>query len=252
MCFCKNIQNDVYFVSCSSSGPGNEMCYMHTSLFTTCLANILASEVGNEMCWLHTCTLIKFLTKIGFLNYSLRLNRAKSSAFWEKYSNSLHDDEFRRFYRMDKSTFRALTSFLNPVTRNYQGGRVQVAPHKMVGITLFYLGSKVTYKALSGIFGLSEECVFHITEYILKLLNEKCAEVIKWPKKEDYECIAKEFNSKEKRQFPNIIGALDGCHIRISHAKEEDKAYYNYKHFHSIQLQAICLYNRRFIDIFVG
>ena len=99
------------------------------------------------------------------------------------YSSRLHDDEFRRFYRMDKSTFRALTSFLNPQTRSHQGGRVQVSPHKMVGITLFYLGSKVTYKCLSGIFGLSEECVFHITEYVMQLLNGKCGEVIKWPKK---------------------------------------------------------------------
>ena len=153
---------------------------------------------------------------------------------------------------MDKSIFRALTGFLNPVTQIYQGGRLQVAPHNMVGITLFYLGLKVTYKALSGISGLSEECVFHIREYIMQLMNDKCSEVIKWPKKEEYEAIAKEFNSKEKCQFLKIIGALDGCHMRIAHLKEEDKAYYNYKHFHSIQLQAICLHNRRFIDIFIG
>ena len=153
---------------------------------------------------------------------------------------------------MDKSTFRALTGFLNPKERTYQGGRIQVKPHKMVGITLFYLGSRVTYKTLSGIFGMSEECAFHITEYVMKLLNDKCGDVIKWPKKEEYSEIAKEFDSKNKRKFPNIIGALDGCHMRISRAKEEEKAYFNYKHFHSIQLQAICLYNRRFIDIFVG
>ena len=32
----------------------------------------------------------------------------------------------------------------------------------------------------------------------------------------------------------------------------EAQAYYNYKNFHSIQLQAVCLYDRKLLDIFVG
>ena len=52
----------------------------------------------------------------------------------------LADDEFRRFYRMDHATLASLTSFLNPEVRNYQGGRLQVKLHKVVGMTLFYLG----------------------------------------------------------------------------------------------------------------
>ena len=153
---------------------------------------------------------------------------------------------------MDRSTFRALTSFLHPKTRMYQGGRVQVTPHKMVAVTLCYLGSHFTYRQLSVMFGLSDQCVFQITEYIMDLLNEKAKFVIKWPKKEEYRNIADEFNRKPKRQFPNIVGAIDGCHICISHSKDEVQAYYNYKNFHSIQLQAVCLYDRKFTDIFVG
>ena len=159
----------------------------------------------------------------------------------------IHDDDFRRFYQTDRSTFRALTSFLNPKTRKYQGECIQVSPHKMVGITLCYLGSRFTYRQLSGLFGLSDQCVFQITEYIMQLLNEKSKFVIKWPKKEDYHSVADEFNKKMKRQFPNIIGAIDGCHVRISHSKDEAQAYYNYKNFHSIQLQAVCLHDRKLI-----
>ena len=71
--------------------------------------------------------------------------------FWEEYSNGLEDDEFRRFYRMDKSTFKALTSFLNPKTRHYQGGHLQVRPHKMVAMTLFFFGQQVTILAIEQI-----------------------------------------------------------------------------------------------------
>ena len=106
---------------------------------------------------------------------------------------------------MDKSTFRALTAFLNPQTHKYQGGRVQVSPHKMVAVTLCYLGSHFTYRQLAGMFGLSDQCVFQITEFIMGLLNKKSKFVIKWPKKDDYQKIVDDFNKKPRRQFPKII-----------------------------------------------
>ena len=114
--------------------------------------------------------------------------------FWEEYSNGLEDDEFRRFYRMDKSTFTALTSFLNPKKRQYRGGCLQVRPHKMVVMTLFFLGSKLPFWQLSRLFGLSEECFIRITDYVMDLLVGKIAQIIKWPSKEDYGCISAQFN----------------------------------------------------------
>ena len=54
------------------------------------------------------------------------------------------------------------------------------------------------------------------------------------------------------RKFPNIIGAIDGCHIRIAPRKSEKVAYYNFKHYHSVHLQAVCSFDRKFTDIFVG
>ena len=170
----------------------------------------------------------------------------KCTDFWENFSTQIHDDDFRHFYCMDRSTLRALTAFLNLQQRSYKDGRLQVSPHKMVGITLCYLGSHFTYRQLSGIFGLSDECV-SLSWSIMDLLNAKCKDIIKWLKKEDYEAIAKEFNRKQKRQFPNVIGAIHGCHMRISRAKSEQQVYYNFKNFHSIQLQAVCLYNHKFV-----
>ena len=168
------------------------------------------------------------------------------------YSTEIGDDDFRRYYRMDRATFEALKTFLNPAVRTYQGGREQVSPHKMLGMTLFFLGSKLPYFQLSGIFGVSSECFIRSTNYIIQLLNEKCPDVIKWPRKEDYKKIADIFNKSGRRQFPNVIGAVDGCHIRISPKKSEIQSYRNFKQFHSIHLQAVCLADRKFTDIFVG
>ena len=52
--------------------------------------------------------------------------------------------------------------------------------------------------------------------------------------------------------FPNVIGCIDGCHVRIAPRKHERGPYFNFKKFHSVHLQAVCLYDQRFTDIFVG
>ena len=135
---------------------------------------------------------------------------------------------------------------------SYQGAREQVAPHKMLGRTLFFLRSKLPYFQLSGVFGVSTECFICSTNYIIQLLNDKCHDVIKWPQKEDYKEIANKFNESGKRQFQNVIGAIDGCHIQISPNKSEIQSCRNFKRFHSIHLQAVCLSDRKFADIFVG
>ena len=53
------------------------------------------------------------------------------------------------------------------------------------------------------------------------------------------------------RKFPNVIGAIDGCHIRITPKSHERVSFFNFKQFHSIHLQAVALFNRQFTDIFV-
>ena len=176
----------------------------------------------------------------------------KGPDFWERYSIELPDDDFHRYYRMDRSTLRSLTTFLNPVTCVYQGGRIQVHPHKAVGMTLFFLGSQLPYWQSAGIFGLSEECYMRTTLYIMQLLNNQCQEIIKWPKKDEYHSVSQQFNRKKRKQFPNVIGVIDGCHIRIAANVDKKKGYFNFKHYQSIHLQAVCLPDRKFTDIFVG
>ena len=119
-------------------------------------------------------------------------------------------------------------------------------------MTLCYLGTKLPYKLLAGFFGVSEEAFIRSTDHIMELLSDKVKCVIKWPSKEDYRSISDEFNKKKKRQFPNVIGAIDGCHIRIAPSKSKKNAYFNFKRYHSIHLQAVCTADRRFTDIFVG
>ena len=44
---------------------------------------------------------------------------------------------------------------------------------------------------------------------------------------------------EEQYHFPQIVGAIDGCHIEIKAPPENHEDYYNRKQFYSIVLQAI-------------
>ena len=111
-------------------------------------------------------------------------------------------------------------------------------------MTLCFLGTCMTYHQLAGIFGISEECFIQITNYIMELLNAHSKDIVKWSCKEDYKKIVDQFNSKKRHQFPNIIGAIDGCHIHISPNKKEIQTHQNFKNFQSVHLQAVYLSDR--------
>lgn len=51
--------------------------------------------------------------------------------------------------------------------------------------------------------------------------------------------------------MPNCLGAIDGKHIAMQSPHKSGSAYYNYKHFYSIHLMAICdaKYKFTFVDI---
>ena len=117
----------------------------------------------------------------------------------------MEDDDFRRFFRMNKNTLKALVNFLKPERRCYQGGRVQIEPSKSVAVTTSYLGSQMPCKQLGNMFGISEGCLIKVTNYIMSLLKEKSKLVIKWPNKQDYEDIANEFNKRRIRYICMIF-----------------------------------------------
>lgn len=49
-----------------------------------------------------------------------------------------------------------------------------------------------------------------------------------------------------------VVGAVDGCHIKIDAPKYSPSSYINRKGFHSIVLQGICNEKMEFIDVYVG
>eukprot|EP00105_Crassostrea_gigas_P019294 XP_011437737.1 PREDICTED: putative nuclease HARBI1 [Crassostrea gigas] len=50
-------------------------------------------------------------------------------------------------------------------------------------------------------------------------------------------------------QFPGVIGAIDGTHVRILTPSEHEPEYVNRKNFHSINVQLVCDASHRIHDL---
>ncbi|XP_066585890.1 uncharacterized protein [Prorops nasuta] len=99
-------------------------------------------------------------------------------------------------------------------------------------------------------FGVGNATVWRSTRRIVNALYSLVNIFIKWPSKEE----AKETwqKVKERHGFPIVIGAIDGTHIKIAAPKENHEAYINRKAYHSLQLQAVCDNNLKFLHCYCG
>lgn len=78
----------------------------------------------------------------------------------------------------------------------------------------------------------------------------KQSDFIRWVQPEEMARTSRAFRSHSG--FPGIILVIDGCHIRIHPPIENQKAYLNYKRFHSIVLIICVLPDKSFSYVFSG
>lgn len=89
-----------------------------------------------------------------------------------------------------------------------------------------------------------------IYEVCQAIWDEFHQEHMPFPTTEMHLSIANDFF--QKWNFPNCIGCVDGKHIRIRAPPDSGSMFWNYKHFHSIVLQAVSDARCRFLYIEVG
>lgn len=115
--------------------------------------------------------------------------------------------------------------------------RYLVSGHTFVDIHLAYQTGQTTVRKI----------VTEVCQIIIERLKEECLPRFSralWEESEN--------GFLTKAHFPNCIGAIDGKHIRIIRPPHSGSLYYNYKHFFSIVLLAMCNANYEFTYINVG
>ncbi|XP_031328987.1 putative nuclease HARBI1 isoform X1 [Photinus pyralis] len=129
------------------------------------------------------------------------------------------------------------------------GGRDKVSNEKAILLSLWYLANTETFRQVADRFNVSRSahrCLVRVITFLASIKHE----YIVWPCKNEAKHIGEEF--EKKQGIKNVIGAIDGCHIRINKPKLNQDSYVNRKGYHSILLQGVVNNRKMFIDVYCG
>ncbi|XP_066581296.1 uncharacterized protein [Prorops nasuta] len=164
------------------------------------------------------------------------------------------DKQFQAHFRMSKSVFEILINMAgginqrNPVSTS---GFPEINLQKEFLITIWYLANLESMRSVSERFGIAKSTCWNVlyrTCNILDIINRNYG-IIKWPNEDRQLQIAQGFS---RNSFVDVIGCIDGTHIKIKRPKYNSNSYVNRKGYHSLLLQAICDHKMLFIDVYAG
>lgn len=158
---------------------------------------------------------------------------------------------WKEHFRVSRETFELLCELVRVKLQKQQTRfRVPVSLKERVGLALWRLEPGNSYNSLQFRLGKStakivcsefEQAIFHLKYRF-----------IKFP-------LTSEENEKNIEEFkelygsiPEIVGAIDGCHIEINALSQNHEGYFKRKQHYSVNLQAIVDANLKFIRATVG
>lgn len=90
-----------------------------------------------------------------------------------------------------------------------------------------------SFRDLGDRFNITISSVNRIIHRLTLFLSNLSPEVIKWPSEAEEEISEQHFINNG---FPNVIGAIDGSHVKIDKPENDPDSYINRKGYYSIQV----------------
>ena len=120
-----------------------------------------------------------------------------------------------------------------------------------VAATLYYLTDEGRFRKVANAFGIGKSSVSTKTREVCMVITKYFGpKYIKLPRTiEEVEMLTAGFYRAQ--DFPQCIGAVDGTHIPIKQPSENGVNYMNRKDCFFLNVQAVCNYNYRFMDVVV-
>ena len=181
------------------------------------------------------------------------LQRETRGTFRTLFQELLQDKElFFRYHRMTPSRFEHLLSLVeDKITKEKTNFRDPICAEERLSITLRFLATGESQQSLSFSYRVGRNTVSKIVSETCEALFQSLKTYLRAPKNDtEWKEISDKF--EEQWNFPHVIGAIDGKHIRIECPKNSGTLYYNYKGFFSIVLMAVCDANYCFTLFDIG
>ncbi|XP_069103544.1 uncharacterized protein [Argopecten irradians] len=216
-------------------------------LFGTLMFELINEDSDELLCILATNSHLRDI-----MHYKPRREHLPSvQGYTETVLPRFITEDYRTHFRISKEMFTAIISEIQePLTFRHRGGHDQISPSKQLFIFLCYMANKETMREIGHYFGVGKSSVHNTIMRVAEVFLDKLLKVIQWPGFDAQETTARE--NQLSFGLPDIMGYLDGTHIRLSGCPRGDNDFINRKHFPSMQLQVVVDNHLAIIDCYTG
>ncbi|GLT97243.1 hypothetical protein SLE2022_148160 [Rubroshorea leprosula] len=184
----------------------------------------------------------------------------RSKAWWDAcISPDFPEEEFKKAFRMGKSTFEMICEELNSVIAKEDTALRNAIPVKQrVAVCIWRLATGEPLRLVSKRFGLGiSTCHKLVLEVCTAIRTVLMPKYLQWPEEYDLRKIKDEFESISG--IPNVVGSMYTTHIPIIAPKISVAAYFNKRHTernqktsYSITVQGVVDPKGVFTDVCIG
>ena len=97
-------------------------------------------------------------------------------------------------------------------------------------------------------FGISVSTTSKWVKNVCKAIRDHLGpKYIKIPNEAELEDYVRQF--EDELGFPQVLGAVDGTHVPIQQPNKNSHSFFSYKMKYTINVQAVCDFSGRFIDV---
>ena len=143
------------------------------------------------------------------------------------HNRTLPDTVFRKKLRMNRETFDKLLDVLRPsITRQDTIMRDCVPPEKVLAIGLYRLAHGNSYESMAPALNVGRTTAIEAVQDVVNQLYELRNHYIKFPVTAA-EIAASIETFAQLSELPNVVGAIDGTHIRINAPRNSAVDYFS-------------------------
>lgn len=166
-----------------------------------------------------------------------------------------NDSMFVTYFRLSPYLFYKVVDLIRDdigVSSKVLGGakKYRISPEQKLCIALRYLVTGDSQSSLQFDSRISQQRISIIIQDVFNAIKIKLMYLMSVPNEIEWKNNAQTFY--DKWNFPNVIGAIDGKHVRIQCPLNSGSMYFNYKNFFSVVLLAIVDANYKYIAVDIG